>query len=91
MPQHWYFSKLHVVDAPAELPPSAPIGMIYETLEPLTLYAYTASGWVPLASLAGAALPAVGNHNLYSTTHPDVAGVRDDGEVLVWRPSPSSP
>jgi hypothetical protein len=43
---HGYFSKGYVVDTPADLPAAAPLGVLYETLEPLRLYAYGAGGGV---------------------------------------------
>jgi hypothetical protein len=49
----YYFSKLHIADTLGDLPPVAEIGMIYEVLSPLSLYAYTAGGWVALASPSG--------------------------------------
>lgn len=76
-----------VYDTFGELDPSEPLGQLALVLDPLSLYVMTATGYQPLASLAGATLPSVGNHNLYSTTHPDVGGTRADGEVLVWRPA----
>ncbi len=68
----------------------ASYGTLAVVLSPLSLWVLTPEGWEPLASLEGATLPAVGNHNLFSPTHPDVAGTRTDGSVLVWRPTPGT-
>jgi microcystin-dependent protein len=76
-----------VFPTPEDLDSGGREGDVVLVLDPLTIYAWTqAGGWEPLASLEGAVLPSVGNHNLFSITHPDVdvGDVPTDGEVLTY-------
>src|SRR5215210_1085056 len=91
---------LRVCSTPGDLGAGGRLGQIVLTLDPLRIYAETATGWVALASLEGVTPPALGNHNLFSISHPDVdaSDTPADGELLTydgasstWKASPPVP
>jgi hypothetical protein len=88
---------LRVFTTPDDLGGGA-LGMLVLTLDPLRLYVETESGWVALASLEGAEPPPLGNHNLFSISHPDVdaSDTPAAGEILTydgstWKAGPPVP
>jgi hypothetical protein len=85
----WYMREglgAFVADTAADLPSDVALSALGWVQDPPALYMYTSTGWTPLASLEGAELPVVGNHNLFSTSHPDVdsADTPTDGEILTY-------
>jgi hypothetical protein len=99
----WYMREglgAFVADTAADLPSDVALSALGWVQDPPALYMYTSTGWTPLASLEGAELPVVGNHNLFSTSHPDVdsADTPTDGEILtydgassLWKAAPPVP
>jgi hypothetical protein len=101
LPYHLYENgqALRVVSTPADLGAGGAEGQVALTLDPLGFYAWTlADGWIALASLEGATVPALGNHNLFSISHPDVdaSDTPAAGEILTydgntWKSGPPVP
>jgi len=93
--------QVRVVSTPTDLGSGGAEGQVALTLDPLGIYAWTAAdGWQPLATLEGATPPALGNHNLFSISHPDVnpSDTPADSEVLTydaaasqWKSAPAFP